>query len=92
MRTKKAGLATKLVILILLIAVALALLSVRGQLQTAQEQLDEVTRQGRAQTEINAGLAEDIANSGDAGRIEDIAREKLDLVEPDERVFVDANH
>ena len=46
----------------------------------------------RAQTEINAGLAEDIANSGDAGRIEDIAREKLDLVEPDERVFVDANH
>ena len=74
------------------IAVALALLSVRGQLQTAQEQLDEVTRQVRAQTEINAGLAEDIANSGDAGRIEDIAREKLDLVEPDERVFVDANH
>ena len=89
---KKAGLATKLVILILLIAVALALLSVREQLQTAQEQLDEVTRQVRAQTEINAGLAEDIANSGDAGRIEDIAREKLDLVEPDERVFVDANH
>ena len=36
MRTKKAGLATKLVILILLIAVALALLSVRGQLQTEQ--------------------------------------------------------
>ena len=45
MRTKKAGLATKLVILILLIAVVLALLSVRGQLRTAQEQLDEVTRQ-----------------------------------------------
>lgn len=92
MRTKKAGLATKMVILVLLIAVALALLSVRGKLQQAQEQLDTVTRQVQAQIEINAGLAEDIANSGSAESVAGIAREKLDLVEPDEKVFVDANH
>ncbi len=65
---QKAGLATKLVILILLIAWRRAL-SGAGQIADRPGGLDEVTRQVRAQTEINAGLAEDIANSGDAGRI-----------------------
>ena len=92
MKTKKAGVTTKVVILVLTIAVVLALLTVHGKLEAAQSQLDAVTRQVQAQTEINAGLAEDIANSGDADRISEIAREKLDLVEPDEKVFVDANH
>ena len=92
MRTKKAGLATKLIILTMLVAVTLALLSVRGRLQTAQEELDTLAEQVRSQTEINAGLAEDIANSGDPDKIADIAREKLNLVEPGERVFANANH
>lgn len=92
MKAGKAGLATKLVILTLLVAVSLALISVRGRLQAAQEELNQVTRQVQAQIEINASLAEDIANSGAAGNAADIARAKLGLVEPDERVFVDTNH
>ena len=92
MRTKKAGLATKLVILTMLVAVTLALLSVRTRLQTAQSELDALSEQVRSQTEINAGLAEDIANSGDPDKIADIAREKLDLIEPGERVFANANN
>lgn len=92
MRTKKAGLATKLIILILLLAVSLALLSVRARMQAAQDELDALTVQVRSQTEINAGLAEDIANSGDPDKIADIAREKLDLVEPGEKVFANANN
>ena len=91
MRTKKAGLATKLVILTMLVAVTLALLSVRAQLETAQSELDALSEQVHSQTEINAGLAEDIANSGDPDKIADIAREKLDLIEPGERVFANAN-
>lgn len=92
MRTKKAGLATKLVILTMLVAVTLALLSVRTRLQTAQSELDALSEQVRSQTEINAGLEEDIANSGDPDKIADIAREKLDLIEPGERVFANANN
>lgn len=92
MRTKKAGVATKLVILILLLAVSLALLSVRARMQSAQEARDALEAQVRSQTEINAGLSEDIANSGDPDKIADIAREKLDLVEPGERVFANANN
>ena len=92
MRTKKAGIATKLVILILLLAVVLALLSVRTQMQTAQEKLDALEQQVYSQTEINAGLEEDIANSSDPAKIADIAREKLGLVAPGERVFANANN
>ena len=90
MKVKKAGFATKLIILILLLAVSLSLLSVRSQLQTAQAELNALEDQVRTQTEINAGLKEDIANSGDDQKIAAIAREKLNLVEPGERVFAAA--
>jgi len=90
MKVKKAGFATKLIILILLLAVSLALLSVRSQLQTAQEELNALEDQVRSQTEINAGLSADIASSGDDQKIAAIAREKLNLVEPGERVFAAA--
>lgn len=91
MRLERATLTTKLVILAFMIAVVLALLSVQSRLREAQKELDAVKRQVQAQTEINAGLAEDIANSG-SGDLFDVARERLGLVEPDEKVFVDANH
>ena len=90
MKVKKAGFATKLIILILLLAVSLSLLSVRSQLQTAQDELNALENQVLTQTEINAGLIEDIANSGDDQKIAAIAREKLNLVEPGERVFAAA--
>lgn len=92
MKTEQAGLAVKLVILILLIALSLALISVRGKLEEAKELRTNVARQVQAQREINTGLNEDIAASGGSESIYDIAREKLGLVEPGERVFVDANH
>lgn len=92
MQIKKAGFATKAIIVILLLAASLALLSVRAQLQTAQNELAALTQEVRAQTVINAGLMEDIANCGDPDKIADIAREKLDLVAPGERVFASANN
>lgn len=90
MRTERAGLTIKLVILCLLIALSLALISMRGKLEAAKELRDATARQIQAQREINA----DLENSGGEGSdsIFDIAREKLGLVEPGERVFVDANH
>ena len=91
-RTKKTGVATKLIILILLLAVSLSLMSVRAQMQTAQEELDALQQLVYSQTEINAGLMEDIAGAGDPDKLADIAREKLGLVEPGERVFASTNN
>lgn len=88
MKTKKAGLLTKLVVLALLIATATALLNLRGQLLTAQAERADMQAQVAAQTQTNADLADAVANSGDAARQADIARGKLGLVEPGEKVYI----
>lgn len=90
-RTKKAGILTKLVVLALLIAAATALLNLRGQILAAQADLEEAQAQVAAQTQINADLADAVENSDDPDRQADIARGKLGLVEPGERVFYFTN-
>ena len=87
-RTKKAGLLTKVVVLALLIYMATALLNLQGQIQEAQAQRDTLSQQVAEQTQINAELAEDVANPDDPDRIADIARDKLGLVAPGEKVFI----
>ena len=48
-------------------------------------------RQVREQQEANAALADDIAHSGEAEYLADIARSRLGLLEPDEIEFVDSS-
>ena len=91
MRTKKAGILTKLVVLALLIATATALLNLRSQIAAAQQGLAEMEAQVAAQSQINADLADAVENSGDPQRQLDIARGKLGLVKPGERVFYFTN-
>ena len=91
MKTKRAGIGTKFVILVLLVASITALLSVNGQLETARAERDALSRAVQDQREVNAALAADIANSGDPEQIAAIAREKLDLVAQDEIVFIDTS-
>ena len=90
-RTKKAGLLTKLVILALLIYLATALLNLQGRIRQTQAERDALSRQVAEQTQVNADLAEDVANPDDPERIADIARDKLGLVVPGEKVIVIAN-
>ena len=91
MKTKKAGILTKLVVLALLIAAATALLNLRSQILTAQKDLAEAQAQVAAQTQVNAELAAAVENSDDPERQADIARSKLGLVAPGERVFYFTN-
>ena len=91
MKVKHAGLATKLLVLVLLAALAVALLSTQAELSAAQSQRDELVRQVEAQREANAELADDIAHSDDPDYLADIARSKLGLLAPDEIEFVDSS-
>ena len=91
MRVKRAGIGTKLLVLVLLVAGVIALLSMRGQLMAAQEQRDELAQQVQAQQEENAALTDDIQHSSDPNYLADIARAMLGLVEPDEIRFVDTS-
>ena len=91
MRTKRAGFLTKIVVLALLIAAATGLLNLRGQIQRAQSDRDALAAQVAAQTQVNADLADAVENSGDPERIQDIARDRLGLAAPDERIFIASN-
>ena len=90
-RTKKAGILTKLVVLALLVYLATSLLDLQGKLRQTQAERDSLSRQVAEQTQINADLAEDIADPDDPERIADIARDKLGLVVPGEKVFLITN-
>ena len=91
MKTKKSGILTKLVILALLVITATALLNLRGRLVTAQADLEQAQSQVADQTQINADLADAVENSGDPERQADVARSKLGLASPGERIFYFTN-
>ena len=92
MRTKRAGLGTKFVVLVLLVACVTTLLGMNERLKTAQEQRDRLNREVIVQAQINAELAEDIQNRDNPEQIANIARDRLGLLEQDEMVFVDTSN
>ena len=91
MKLKRAGMATKLLVLVLLAAVAVALLSTQAQLGAARADRDALRRQVQEQQEANAALQDGIDHSDDPEYLADIARSRLGLVEPGEIEFVDSS-
>ena len=91
MKLKRAGVGTKILILVLLAIVATTILSVHAQIQTAQAEKAALSQQVQALKEENAALADDIAHSNDPNYLENIARTELGLLEPGEIVFVDTS-
>lgn len=92
MKTKRASIITKIVILILFVVISIQLLNVRSKLQTAQADYNAVSAEVTAQEAENAAMAEDINHADDPDTILDIAKEKLGLVEPGEVIFYDTTN
>ena len=92
MKFKRAGLLTKLLILILLIGIGVSFLTLRDQIAAAQEQEAELAQQAAELKRENDALENDIKNSDDPAMLERIAREKLGLVLPGEKIFVDVSN
>ncbi|MEG2421256.1 MAG: septum formation initiator family protein [Oscillospiraceae bacterium] len=92
MKTKRAGLLTKLVVLALLIATSIALLNLRAQLVESRQQEQQLTQLVDAKSQENQALAAAISGKDDPDRVKAIAREKLGLVVPGEIIFYDAAH
>ena len=91
LKVKRAGIGTKLLVLVLLVAGAIGLLSMRSQLMAAQDKRDELAQQVQQQKEENAALTDDIQHSSDPNYLADIARAMLGLMEPGEICFVDTS-
>jgi cell division protein FtsL len=86
---KRAGFLTKIVVAILLVYMAITLLGLRSKIRDAQAELITYQTQIDQQQQINAQLQSDVENGTAEDELEAIARYKLGLVEPGEKVFYD---
>lgn len=91
-KTKRAGLMTKLVVLAILIVVSISLLNLRSRINAAEAARTKLQAQVDEQTQRNAALEDDIANSDDPDVILEVAKEKLGLVNNEEVIFYDTTN
>ena len=92
MRVKRAGMLTKLLILILLVATVTTYLNLRKELRDLTAQQATLERQNEKRRQENDALAAAIAQKDDPERIAAVAREKLGYVAPGEIVFYDSGN
>ena len=88
MKFKKASFLTKLVVMIMLIAVSVTLLRLQGQITAAQAERDELQLKLARQIQRNADLRDAVEHSEDPDRQADVARSELGLVAPGEKIII----
>jgi cell division protein FtsL len=86
-QSKKAGLLVRILLLALLVYMVFMLVSVRQQIAQANEEISTLTEQVSDQTQTNTELANAVENRDDPSFIKDVAREKLGLVSPNDKVI-----
>ena len=86
-RSKKVGLVIRILFLVLLAYMIITLISVRQKISAANADVETLTQQVSDQTQANTALENAIENRDDPSFLEDLAREKLGLVGPNDRVF-----
>ena len=92
MKLKRAGPFIKIVILALIVYAAISIVTTKGKIEQARLDLGAVQEQVDAVRQENAGLEYSIDHAGDDETIESIARAKLGLVMPGERIFYDVGN
>ena len=94
MRVPRSKIVTKIIVFALIVYAGISLLSLRGRIDSAREELDNVRRTVADMEISNAELEYEIENYNEPDVIADIARSDLGLVLPGEIVFYDAgsNH
>ena len=89
MKFKKAGIITKLLLTVMVVYALFTIVTVRADIAAAQRDLAALTVQVEDAQRENARLEYEIEHSEDPETIEQIAREKLGLVRPGEKIFYD---
>lgn len=92
MKFKKAGFLTKLLILVMIVYAVYNIIDVRANIAEAQQNLNTLTQQVEDATQAKAQLDYEIEHKDDPETIEQIARAKLGLVKPGEKIFYDISH
>lgn len=84
---KRAGLLGKILLVLVLAYMVFTLVHVRQEIGDAKAEVNRLTEQVAQQEQSNTELYNAIENRDNPTFIEDIAREKLGLVSPYDRVF-----
>ncbi len=92
MKVKRAGMLTKLLILILMVITLTAFLNLRSQVKALTEQQAALEWQNARQRQENEALAAAIADKDNPERIADVARDRLGYVAPGEIIFYDSGN
>ncbi len=90
MKFRRANWLTLIVVAGLIAYACIALLNMRTKVAEATETESELQKQVEQIQEENAALQYAIDHKDDEKTIEDIARDKLGLVLPDEKIFYDS--
>ena len=83
---KRAGLLGKILLIVVLAYMIFLLIGVRQKIAIAKAEVETLTEQVAQQTQSNTELSNAIENRDNPNFLEDIAREKLDLASPHDRV------
>ena len=92
MKLKRAGMLTKLLLAIVLVASVTTFLNLQVQARDLAEQKAALERQTARQRQENEALAAAIADKDNPERINDVARERLGYVAPGEIIFYDGGN
>ena len=84
---KKVGLLGKILLIVVLAYMIFLLIGVRQKIAIAKAEVETLTEQVAQQTQSNTELSNAIENRDNPDFVEDIARERLGLVSPNDRVF-----
>lgn len=92
MKLKRSSIFTKIVLLALIVYATICLVNTKNRV--AEAEADRVVLQARvdAMLQENAELEYDIEHAGDPDTIAEIARTKLGLVMPGEKIFYDVSN
>ncbi len=91
-RRARASLLTKVLLLALLAGIGWQLFRLHDQVETAKTERALLAARVQTQQQENDALSADIAAGDTQEKMEELAREKLGLVAPGERVFYDTSN
>ena len=90
MRFRRTSFITAIVMVAMIAYAVIALMNMRTKVAEARETEAQLREQVEQIQEENAALQYALDHQGDEKTIEDIARDKLGLVLPDEKIFYDS--
>ena len=86
---KRQGIATKLVVVILIVYAVVTLINLQTRIDDAEREKAALAAAVADKSATNEALRYEIEHSGDPATLEEVARDKLGLVLPGEQIFYD---